>query len=74
MTAFRDLPGVQDVTRTDRDDVGVYRIETTGSEDLRAEISNLVLQRGWQLLRLQPIQMSLEEIFLRLTEPDSDRE
>ena len=74
MTAFRDLPGVQDVTRTDRDDVGTYRIETTGSEDLRAEISNLVLQRGWQLLRLQPIQMSLEEIFLRLTEPESDKE
>ena len=74
MTAFRDLPGVLDVTRTERDDVGIYRIETTGSEDLRAEISNLVLQRGWQLLRLQPIQMSLEEIFLRLTEPESDKE
>ena len=74
MTALRDLPGVQDVTRTDRDDVGIYRIETTGSEDLRAAISRLVLQRNWDLLRLQPIQMSLEEIFLRLTEPDSDKE
>ena len=74
MTALRDLPGVQEITRTDKDDVGVYRIETTGSEDLRKEISNLVIQRGWDLLRLQPIQMSLEEIFLRLTEPDSDKE
>ena len=70
MSALRDIPGVQEIARIDRDGVGVYNIETTSGADLREEISNLVLQRGWGLLRLQPIQMSLEEIFLRLTEPD----
>ena len=70
MSALRNIPGVQEVARTDRDGVGVYKIETASGADLREQISNLVLQRGWGLLRLQPIQMSLEEIFLRLTEPD----
>ncbi len=70
MSALRNIPGVQEVARTDRDGVGVYNIETASGADLREQISNLVLQRGWGLLRLQPIQMSLEEIFLRLTEPD----
>ncbi len=70
MSALRNIPGVQDVARIDRDGVGIYNIETASGADLREQISNLVLQRGWGLLRLQPIQMSLEEIFLRLTEPD----
>ena len=74
MTGLRDIAGVQEVTRTDRGDVGSYNIETTSGADLREEISNLVLKRGWGLLRLQPIQMSLEEIFLRLTVTESDSE
>ena len=72
MSALRDIPGVQEVTRTDREDVGIYNIETSSGADLREQISNLVHDRGWGLLRLQPIQMSLEEIFLRLTATESD--
>jgi len=72
MAALRDIPGVQEVTRTDREDMGSYTIESTSGADLREQIANLVFQRGWGLLRLQSIQMSLEEIFLRLTtESDS---
>ena len=72
MTALRDIPGVQDVTRTDREDVGSYIIESASGADLREQIANLGFQRGWGLLKLQSIQMSLEEIFLRLTtESDS---
>jgi len=72
MTALRDIPGVQDVTRTGKEDVGSYSIESASGEELGEQIANLVLQRGWGLLRLQPIQMSLEEIFLRLTTTESD--
>ena len=71
MTALRAIPGVQEVTRTDRGDVGSYNIETVSGADLREQISNLVHEKGWGLLRLQPIQMSLEEIFLRLTITES---
>ena len=73
MTALRDIPGVQEVTRTDKDDVGFYNIEMVSGADLREHISNLVHERGWGLLRLQPIQMSLEEIFLRLTVTETDQ-
>ena len=72
MTALRDIPGVQEVTRRDREDVGSYNIESASGADLREQIATLVFQRGWGLLRLQPIQMSLEEIFLRLTTTESD--
>jgi len=72
MSALRDIPGVQEVTRTDREDVGSYSIESASGAELSELISDLVLQRGWGLLRLQPIQMSLEEIFLRLTTMESD--
>ena len=71
MALLRDIPGVQEVTRTDRQGVASYGIETISGADLREQISNLVYQRGWGLLRLQPIQMSLEEIFLRLTVTES---
>lgn len=71
MASLRDIPGVQEVTRTDRQGIASYDIETTSGADLREQISNLVYQRGWGLLRLQPIQMSLEEIFLRLTVTES---
>ena len=71
MTALRGIPGVQEVTRTDRGDVGIYNLETVSGADLREQISNLGHERGWGLLRLQPIQMSLEEIFLRLTITES---
>ena len=71
MASLRDIPGVQEVTRTDRQGVASYDIETISGADLREQISNLVYQRGWGLLRLQPIQMSLEEIFLRLTVTES---
>lgn len=74
MSALRDLSGVREVTRTDRGDASSYNIETISGADLREQISVLVHQKGWGLLRLQPIEMSLEEIFLRLTVTESNPE
>jgi len=73
MSALRDIPGVQEVTRISKDDLGSYNIESASGADLGEQIATLVFERHWGLLRLQPIQMSLEEIFLRLTttEPES---
>jgi len=72
MPAIRDIQGVQEVSRIDREGVGIYLIETPNGSDVRERISNLVHEKGWGLLRLQPIQMSLEEIFLRLTNMESE--
>ena len=72
MPAIRDIQGVQEVSRIDREGVGIYLIETPNGSDVRERISNLVHEKGWGLLRLQPIQMSLEEFFLRLTDMESE--
>ena len=67
MSAIRNITGVREVVRVDSNDVGMYSIEAEGEINIGEQISSLVLQKGWGLIRLQPIQMSLEEIFLRLT-------
>jgi len=46
---------------------GVYEIETNLGTDRRAEIAAMVVQRGWGLLELRPLSLSLEEVFLKLT-------
>lgn len=67
MSALRNIPNVQEVTRTGEGDVVSYNVESGHGADLREQIAALVAQNGWGLLRLQPIYMSLEDIFLRLT-------
>jgi ABC-2 type transport system ATP-binding protein len=48
-------------------DAGTFEIETTQGTDRRADIAAMVVQRGWGLLELRPAQLSLEEVFLKLT-------
>ena len=48
-------------------DAGAYEIETNLGADRRAEIAALVVQRGWGVLELRPVGMTLEEVFLKLT-------
>lgn len=45
---------------------GVYEIETTLGVDRRADIATLAVQRGWGVLELRPVGISLEEVFLKL--------
>jgi len=72
MSALRNIKGLQEVTHTSGEETSSYSIESTSGEDLREQISDLVLQNGWGLLKLQPIQMTLEEIFLRLTTTETN--
>lgn len=46
---------------------GAYEIETTLGTDKRADIAALAVQRGWGVLELRPVGVSLEEVFLKLT-------
>ena len=71
MTTLRSVSGVREVTRTGEGDVASYYIESNAGAEVGEEIAGLVIKQGWGLLRLQPIQMSLEEIFLRLTDSES---
>jgi ABC-2 type transport system ATP-binding protein len=75
MTALRNIPGVSEVTRsTEKEDIASYNVQSNGAEDLRETISGLIAQKGWGLLRLQPINMSLEEIFLSLTTTEAEKQ
>ena len=45
--------------------------EAEAGRDVRAELAAAVVQKGYGLLGLAPVGMSLEEIFLHLTTTDA---
>ena len=44
-----------------------FSIESDISKDIRSEISKTIIHNDWDLLRLESVGMSLEDIFLRIT-------
>jgi ABC-2 type transport system ATP-binding protein len=66
------VPGVTRVTVSDtRGGVSGYEVESESGRDVRRELAAAVVTRGWGLLELRPMRMSLEEIFLHLTTEDT---
>ncbi|MFC1982142.1 ATP-binding cassette domain-containing protein [Chloroflexota bacterium] len=51
-----------------------YTIECTVEKDPRAKIMETVVQGGWSLLSLESAEMSLEDIFLKLTTEEEPKE
>jgi ABC-2 type transport system ATP-binding protein len=71
--AAREIPaelekikGVLSV-RAREESAGTYEIEATLNTDRRADIAAMAVQRGWGVLELRPVSLSLEEVFLKLT-------
>ncbi len=58
------VAGVLAVTKKEP---GCYEVDSALDADPRPQIAELVVAKGWGLLELRPIGMSLEEIFLTLT-------
>jgi ABC-2 type transport system ATP-binding protein len=50
---------------------GRFRIAIEGGGDLRREVFNLAVRKGWVLLELAQTMPSLEDVFLRLTTRDA---
>ena len=70
--AVRAVAGVVAVrSRSEAADVATLEVEAESGRDVRAEIARAVVARGLDLLALQPVGMSLEEIFLHLTTTDA---
>ena len=70
--ALTSVPGVTRVTASDkRDHVTGYEVESETGRDVRRELAAAVVGRGWGLLELRPMRMSLEEIFLQVTTEDA---
>jgi ABC-2 type transport system ATP-binding protein len=69
---LRALPGVTHVL--DPVDGGAFLIECELGLDLREDIARFVVTNGWGLLELKTISMTLEDVFLRLTQHETDVE
>jgi ABC-2 type transport system ATP-binding protein len=67
--ALQELPGVIAVNPDGRDDAdgAGYYIESRMGSDVREDVARLIVNKGWGLLEMAPVPMTLEEIFLELT-------
>ena len=69
---LRTVPGVVQVRlHSAQGGVSVLEAEAEPGRDVRAELAAAVVQKGYGLLGLAPVGMSLEEIFLHLTTTDA---
>jgi ABC-2 type transport system ATP-binding protein len=66
--ALAAVPGVMRVLAADAPATpGGFEVESERGTDVRRELARTVVSRGWGLLELRPMRMSLEEIFLQVT-------
>ncbi len=68
-TALAQIPNVSSIERQDLDQSinPIFHLNYGLESDIRPEIASTIVQNGWNLLEMRPVQMTLEEIFLRLT-------
>ncbi len=65
--ALRGVHGVIDVAPLAARDGGVgFLVESSRDRDVRGELVRLVTARGWSLIELHQVGMSLEEVFIRV--------
>ena len=50
---------------------GALEFQTAPGEDIRPRVARAVIESGYDLVELRPVGMSLEEIFLQLTQNNS---
>lgn len=63
-TLLLDLPEVVAVRSAG---AGSYHVDTQVGADVRAQLAEFVVNKGWGLLELRPVEMSLEDVFRQLT-------
>jgi ABC-2 type transport system ATP-binding protein len=71
--ALAGIPGVTRVVASDGAGGG-FEVESERGTDVRREIARTIVNRGWGLLELRPMRMSLEEIFLQVTTDETSQE
>jgi ABC-2 type transport system ATP-binding protein len=72
-TVLSALPGVVAVNRGSdaSDGVASIIVETDATLDLRPDLARAVLSKGWDLLELRSVLMSLEDVFIDLVTEES---
>ena len=75
LAVLQAIPGVTRVAASDgKGPAGGFEVESERGTDVRREIARTVVNRGWGLLELRPMRMSLEEIFLQVTTDEMPEE
>lgn len=66
----KGIQGISGISRVDRKEGGngisEYTIDTAKGLDVRKDIAPVIVRNGWGLLELKPVEMSLEDIFVKL--------
>jgi ABC-2 type transport system ATP-binding protein len=69
------VPGVIRVAAAEtRAPLAAFEIESDRGIDIRRNIAQTIVTRGWGLLELRPMRMSLEEVFLQVTTEEQPEE
>ncbi|MFO0774162.1 MAG: ABC transporter ATP-binding protein [Nitrospiraceae bacterium] len=66
LTQLQRLPGTLAVTGTDTERQALVEAEL--GHDIREELARFVVTQGWGLLEMKSLSMTLEDVFLRLTQ------
>ena len=69
-TQLQTVPGVLNVVTGSTSNV--FIIEAELGHDIREDVTQFVVQRGLGLLELKSLSMSLEDVFIRLTQDESN--
>lgn len=69
---FRALPGILSVFEPTES--GAFLLEYELGQDRRDELARFVVDNGWGLLELKAVSMTLEDVFLRLTQHEEGLE
>ena len=67
-TTIKKVKGARGVEAKDGDTV---EFEFSSGQDVRPQVAKAVIQAGYELIEMRPVGMSLEEIFLELTQENS---
>ncbi|MCC2642719.1 MAG: ABC-type transport system, ATPase component [Nitrospira sp.] len=67
---FRDVAGVEHILTTP--DPRTFLIECALGDDIREELARFAVGQDWGLLEMKPVSMTLEDVFLRLTQHEDD--
>ena len=67
--ALKDIPDVIQIEQgvSQADNTLTFHLHYTPTADIRAEVAETIVGRGWKLLEMQTTEMSLEALFLSLT-------
>jgi ABC-2 type transport system ATP-binding protein len=66
--ALSAVSGVRQVSELDRHEQMIgFEVAADPDRDVRRDVARLVVDKGWGLLELRPLRLSLEDIFLQLT-------